>query len=129
MPFRWSAGDIATAVKLIYNLIQALDRCDGAASDYREAVGLLQDLKCTLDPLHAFAAWNAYPPYAKEIRDQVLQIRKPVEIFLEVMVKLEPYLGAKAASGHHRHVFRKLQRHVLVPKEILALRKKIESHL
>jgi hypothetical protein len=39
MSFGGSAGDITTAVKLIYTLIQALDSCDGAASDCREDVG------------------------------------------------------------------------------------------
>jgi hypothetical protein len=71
MSFGWSAGDIATAVKLIYNVIQALDSCDGAASDYREAVSFLRDLKRTLDPLETFAAWKADPSYRKDIEEQL----------------------------------------------------------
>jgi hypothetical protein len=129
MSFGWSSGDIATALKLIYHLIEALDSCDGAASDYREAVGFLRDLKRTLDPLQAFAAWNAYPVYAKEIEGQVKQIREPVESFLEAVVKFEPALGEESAAGRHRYVFRKLQWHFLVSKKVLVLRKKIESHM
>jgi hypothetical protein len=45
MSFGWSAGDIAAAITLLYNLDEALDSCDGAAGDYREAVGFLEDLK------------------------------------------------------------------------------------
>jgi hypothetical protein len=129
MSFGWPAGDIATAVKLIYNLIQALDTCDGAAGDYREAVGFLQDLKRTLDPLQTLAALNAYPSYARGIEEQVTQIREPIESFLKGVVKFEPALGGKASAGHHRHVFRKLQWHLLSSKEVLALKKKVGSHM
>jgi hypothetical protein len=129
MSFGWSAGDLATAVKLIYNLIQALDSCDGAASDYREAVTFLRDLKRTLDPLQVFAAWHAYPPYAKEIEEQVAQIREPVESFLETVAKFEPSLGQKTSPAHHRDVLRKLQWHILISKRVVVLRKKVESHM
>src|ERR1700686_3578876 len=95
MSFGWSSGDIATAVKLIYNLIQALDTCNGAAGDYREAVGCLQDLKRTFDPLQTLAALNAYPSYARGIEEQVAQIREPIESFLKGVVKFEPALGGK----------------------------------
>jgi hypothetical protein len=129
MSFGWSAGDIATAVKLIYNVIQALDSCDGAASDYREAVSFLRDLKRTLDPLETFAAWKADPSYRKDIEEQVAHIKEPVESFLEAVVKFEPSLGQRAVAGHHRHVFRKLQWHILVSKKALSLRRSIESHM
>jgi len=67
MSFGWSAGDIAAAITVAYNLIQALDDADGAASNYREAMSFLGDLKRTLEPLHVFTAWSAYPAYGREI--------------------------------------------------------------
>jgi hypothetical protein len=127
MSFGWSAGDLATAVTLIYNLIQALDSCDGAASDYREAVSFRFETYSR--PLQAFTSWNAFPSYAKEIEEQANQIRVPVETFLEAVVKVEPSLGQSAAPGHHRHVFRKLQWQVMVSKKVVVLRKNIESHM
>ena len=51
-----------------------------------------------------------------------------MENFLAAVVKFEPSLG-NANDGHHRHVLRKLQSHIFVSKKILALRKKIESHM
>jgi hypothetical protein len=129
MSFGWSAGDIATAVKLIYSLIQALNSCDGAASDYREAVGFLRDLNRTLDPLQSFAAWRAYPSYAKDIEEQVAQIREPVESFLKAVTKFEPSLRQYASSAYHRDVFKKLHWHILASKKVLALRKRVESHM
>ena len=129
MSFGWSAGDIAAAITLTYNLIQALDTCDGAAADYREAVSFLRDLKRTLEPLQTFTACNANPAYGREIEEQVGYIKEPVGHFLTAVLKYEPSLGAAAKEGHHRHIFRKLQWYMFMSKKVLALRKKIESHM
>lgn len=129
MSFGWSAGDIAQAAKLIYNLIRALDTVDGAASNYREAVSFLHDLKRTLEPLQSFIAWQAYPTYGREIEEQVRHIKGPIEAFLAAAVKYEPSLGLRAKNGHHRHVFRKLQWHVVTSKKVLGLKSTIESHI
>lgn len=61
MSFGWSAGDIATAIKVAYDLIEALDSYDGAGGDYCERVAFLRDLNHTLDP-----AWNTYHTYGQE---------------------------------------------------------------
>lgn len=129
MSFGWSAGDIAQAAKLIYNLIQALGSVDGAASNYREAVSFLHSLKRTLDPLQSFTAWRAYPMYGREIDEQVRHIKGPIEAFLAAAVKFEPSLGRRAKNDHHRHVLRKLQWHIVMSKKVLGLKSIIESHL
>lgn len=127
--FGWSAGDIASALTLVYNLIEALDSVDAATSDYREAVSFLQALKRTLDPLQAYSSWHAYPNYGKEIKLQILRIQGPLERFLQQAVKFEPSLEAKSREGYHRHVLRKLQWYVSMLKKVLELKKKIESHM
>lgn len=129
MSFGWSAGDIAAAITLAYNLIQALDTCDGAASDYREAVSFLRDLMETLGPLQTFTACNANPIYGKDTKEQVGHIKEPVEKFLAAVLKYEPSLGAGAKEGHHRHILRKLQWYIFMSKKVLGLRRKIKSHM
>ncbi|CZR67508.1 uncharacterized protein PAC_17407 [Phialocephala subalpina] len=129
MSFGWSAGDIAAALTVAYNLIQALDSVDGSASDYREAVSFLQQLKRTLEPLQTFTAWSAYPRYGADITEQVGFVKKPIEDFLAQVLKFEPSLGEKATRGHRRHVIRKLQWYLFMSKKVLSLRKKIESHM
>jgi hypothetical protein len=129
MSFGWSAGDIAAAITLVYNLVEALDSHDGAAGDYREAVAFLRDLKRALEPLRTFTAWQTYPEYGREIGKQVEHIKEPIEKFLDKVLKYEPSLGAKAAEGHHRHILRKLQRYLFMSKKVLNLRKKIESNM
>ncbi|KAH8774003.1 hypothetical protein BGZ57DRAFT_734458, partial [Hyaloscypha finlandica] len=132
MSFGWSAGDIATVIAVTYNLIQALDDTHGAAKDYREAVDFLGDLKRVLEPLHAFTAWSAYPTYGREIGKQVDHIKKPIEEFLDAVLKYEPSLGQRARSGWQNCVpsaFRKLQWYIFMSKKVLSLRMKIELHM
>ncbi|KAH7146268.1 hypothetical protein EDB81DRAFT_934174 [Dactylonectria macrodidyma] len=129
MSFGWSAGDIAIAVKIAYNIYEALDSCQGAAKEYREAASFLKELTRTLEPLKTFTAWKAYPEYGKDIRDQVNFIKVPVDEFLRIVNKYEPSLGAGARSGHHRHIFMKLKYRCFIQKEVLALRNNIESHM
>jgi len=129
MSFGWSVGDIAAAITLAYNLIQALDTCDGSANEYREAVGFLVDLKRTLEPLETFTALNTYPTYRDDIEKHVANIKGPVEEFLQTILKFEPSLGMKAAPGKHRGVARKIQWYLFISKKVLGLRKKIESHM
>jgi hypothetical protein len=128
MSFGWSAGGIAAAITLVYNLVEALDSHDGAAGDYREAVAFLRDLKRALEPLRTFTAWQTYPEYGREIGEQVEHIKEPIGKFLDKVLKYEP-CGAKAAKGHHRHVLRKLQWYLFMSKKVSNLRKKIESNM
>lgn len=107
MSFGWSVSDIAAAITLVLQLIDALDSRDGAAGDYREAVAFLQDLKRTLEPLETFTAWNSYPAYGKDIQHHVAKIKEPVGAFLEAVRKYEPSLGANATPGRHRNLGRK----------------------
>jgi hypothetical protein len=129
MSFGWSAGDIATAITVIYNLVEALDSCDGSAAEYRDTVSFLQDLNRTLEPLQTFTAWNVYPDYGRDITNHINSIKEPVEQFIASILKYEPSLGAKAKQGHHRHMLKKVTWRLFMTKKVLGLRKRIESHL
>jgi hypothetical protein len=129
MSFGWSAGDIATAIAFIAKVVQALDSASGASVEYREAVAFLRDLERTLEPLHTFTALNAYPAYGELIRKKVVEIKGPIEEFLKVVERYEPSLGAEAKIGHHRNVYKKLEWHFSIPKDLEKLQKKVGDHL
>ena len=57
--FGWSAGDLALAIKIIYEVGNALKDTGGASSDYQETVAFLQFLATTLDRLHAYVFANS----------------------------------------------------------------------
>jgi hypothetical protein len=129
MSFGWSAGDIAAALTLLYNIIEALDDSAGSPADYREAVAFLRTLKRTLEPLETLSAFSVYPLHGLDITEEVAYIKVPVEEFLAKVVKYEPSFAAKAAKGRHRHIFRKVQWYVFMRKEVAVLRTKIGSHI
>lgn len=129
MSFGWSAGDIAAAVTIVYNIYEALDNCHGAAREYREAVSFLKALTRTLEPLKTFTAWKAYPEYGKDIKSHVELIKGPVDEFLRTVCKYEPSLGAGAKSGRHRHVYRKLKWHLVISKKVQVLKQNIEADM
>jgi hypothetical protein len=132
MSFGWSAGDIATAIAVIYNLIQALDDANGAVKDYREAVAFLDGLRRVLEPLQTFSDWGAYPAHGRDIGQQVNLIKLPIKEFLDTILKYEPSLGEDARRSWQRRLpttLRKLQWHIFMTKKVLSLRAKIESHM
>ncbi|KAM3070175.1 hypothetical protein ACMFMF_008528 [Clarireedia jacksonii] len=129
MSFGWSAGDIACAIQVVYNLVQALDDASGAANDYREAVLFLKTLLRTIEPLGSLALWNIYPDYGRDIKEQVDHIQEPLKIFCAKVVEYESSLGATAKAGRHRHVPRKIQWYIFMSKKVLKLKGKIESHM
>ena len=92
-------------------------------------MGFLQDLKRTLEPLQRIANLDADSTYGPEIAEQVKHIRGPVEDFLKSSIEYEPALGKKAASGPHRHVWKKLKWFVWQEKKAAALKTKIEGHM
>lgn len=83
---------------------KALEKYQGTAKEYLEAVTFLIGVKHTLKPLHTFAMLNLDPEYIHEICQHVEQIRQPVESFLEVAKKFKDGLGSEARQGRHRHV-------------------------
>jgi len=129
MSFGWSASDIAAAVAVAYDIYEALDRCDGAANAYREAVSFLKELTRTLEPLKIFTTLRVCPTYGKEIMEEVDFIKAPLGRFLRSVLKYAPSLDPKARKRHHRHIVRELQWYVFISKEVLDLRDKIKLHM
>ncbi|CZR55057.1 uncharacterized protein PAC_04943 [Phialocephala subalpina] len=109
MSFGWSANDISQAIGLVIKVVKALDSANGAAADYREAVGFLRSLKRTLEPLQTFAGLELYPTYGEEIRQHVEKIQGPISKFLASAAKFEPQLGSSAKPGRHRGLKKKLE--------------------
>jgi hypothetical protein len=129
MSFGWSVGDIAAAIKVVHNLYQALDGCNGAAGEYRESVSFLQALLRTLEPLRTFSVLAAYPTYAKDLENEVGFLKKHIDSFLEAIRKYDTTLGVAVKHGRHQHMFDKAKWHFSVSKKVVALKKQVEPRL
>lgn len=55
MSFGWSAGDIAAAITLFIDVVQAVDDVDGTATDYRNVASFLNSLIGTITNLKTFS--------------------------------------------------------------------------
>ena len=129
MSFGWSVGDIALALTILHDLIQALDPEDGAAGNYRTTISFLNELIQTLQPLKALAEKGSLQPFETELRNGVDAIRNPVQEFLDAVQKYEPSLGKDASKVFLRGARRKLQWHYFITPKATALQKKIGGHL
>ncbi|KAI8632815.1 hypothetical protein F5Y19DRAFT_419094 [Xylariaceae sp. FL1651] len=129
MSFGWSAGDIAAAIKVVYNLYQALDSCHGAAAEYREAVSFLKDLNRVLESLKTLTALATYPTHANDIQHEVDFVKRHIEDFLQIIAKFDRGLGANAKVGHLQYIPQKARWHFSVSKKALLLRERIASRL
>ena len=129
MSFGWSTGDIAIAIRLIYEVTNALDSSNGAAGDYRDTVLFLKDLKRTLEPLQCFTASDVPSAYRKDITEQVDHLKQPISEFLQTVAKFDSSLGHNAKKGRQHHVFKKLEWYMRVSKKAQALKEKIKTHM
>ena len=132
MSFGWSAGDIASAITLLVEVVKTLDSAHGAANDYREGILFLNRLIRTLEPLKTLTDINASSTFKDEICREVDAIKMPVIEFLAIVSKYESGLGPTAQKGHYHHVGRKLQWHYFEAKKLEKLEKlekNIENHM
>ena len=128
MSFGWSAGDIATAIRLLVEVVQVLDTVHGAAKSYREGTQFLKRLIHVLEPLQTFTNIGANPTFRDEICMEVDAIKTQVEEFLTIVMKYERGLG-RGREGHYRNVGRKLQWHYSDSKKLEKLEMKIGHHM
>ena len=127
MSFGWSAGDVATAIRLLYKVGVALKEAGGASSEYQDTTSFLQTLTRTLEHLNALQNTQLDPGIANNLREQCEQIRKPLEEFLRDVEKYESGLGVQAQSKRRKilSVPRKLQWALSASKEAKKLQDRV----
>jgi len=98
VPFGFSAGDIAMALKLIAQVAGALKETGGAASDYREALQYLEGLLLTLQHLQKLNTDCADPSLANAVRALTAAAEQPVRDFVGEMSKYGSAMGSGNSS-------------------------------
>jgi hypothetical protein len=127
MAFGWSAGDIASALKLLLTVGKALKEACGASSEYAETQSFLRTLQTTLQNVQAFDETFIGPHRAGKLREQCNLLRLPVTAFLDDIKRFEPAL----ATGNKRNKLltapRKIQWAIVMPGKIKQLREHIDG--
>ncbi|KAL2064535.1 hypothetical protein VTL71DRAFT_3672 [Oculimacula yallundae] len=130
MSFGWSAGDIASAISILIDVVQALDEADGASADYRKVSTFLASLTSTLSTLQILS--NMPAALSVSLSDKIKEIQEPVEQFQENIKKYKEKLGVPPTTGflqHFRHVKTKLRWHYGPMKEVAKLNDQIGRQL
>ncbi|KAF2691551.1 hypothetical protein K458DRAFT_2169 [Lentithecium fluviatile CBS 122367] len=126
VPFGFSAGDIAMALKFIAQVASALKETGGAASDYREVLQYLEGLLLTLQHLQRLDTSCADPSLVNAVRTLTAAAERPVKDFVSEMSK---YGSAMGSSGSLSSGMRKAEWAVIAAKKADRLRAKIAAQM
>lgn len=127
VPFGFSAGDIAMALKLITQVAGALKETGGAAYDYREALQYLEGLLLTLQHLQKLDTQCADPSLANAVRALTAAAERPVREFVGEMSKYGSAMGSSTSSL--KSSTRKVEWAVFAAKKADKLRGRIVAQM
>jgi hypothetical protein len=126
MSFGWSAGDIASAIKLVYQIGSALRDSGGAASEFQDSLSFLETLSLTLEHLSALEVVLSDSGFRGHLREQCDHIRVPLTEFLQnVGQRFGPALGANSTMNSVLAAPRKIQWAKSTSKKVERLQRRI----
>lgn len=97
--FGWSAGDIATAIRLVVKVGKAFKASGGATCRYNDALGFLQSLKVTLDHVGKHASRSSSDVYENDIVLQLDRITPHWKAFEAYLLRFEQSLGPTSSRS------------------------------
>lgn len=127
MAFGWSAGDIASALKLLLVVGKAVKEACKASSEYEDTHKFLTTLQTTLQHIQAFDTAIIRFERIEELREQCRLLRLPLRSFLADVEKFEPFLVAGTKKRILLTTPRRLQWALVMPGKIKQLRYQIQA--
>jgi hypothetical protein len=125
MSFGWSAGDVVSAMKLLYTVGKALKESCGASSDFAETSSFLLALQTTLRLLQSLDTVAINPEFAESFKELCRQIQLPLDAFLKDVLKYEPALSSAGKKSKILTVPRKMQWALVMPSKVKKLQSQI----
>lgn len=127
MSFGWSAGDIASAIKLLIIVGKAVKEAFGNSSKHSATVDFFESLKRTLQTLQAFgnASLNIGVEWLEDLREQCRLLRVPVVAFLEESRRFEPALETLNSHRKLMSAPRRMQWALVMPGKVKKLREEV----
>jgi len=126
VPFGFSVGDIAMALKFTVQVASALKETGGAASDYREVLQYLEGLLLTLQHLQKLDTRCVDPSLANAVRALTTAAERPIRDFVNEMGK---YTNAMASPSSLASGVRKAEWAIVAAKKAEKLRLKIVAQM
>ena len=132
MSFGWSAGDLASAVKLINSIVTSLRSTSGAREQFQELETELFGLEHALEHIDSLS--RAASPYSSSPEIQTLKFVslycvKTLERFHDKIKPFEDSLGAQSNMTKLRAAPRMVRWELLLKKDLPELRQYLMAHV
>lgn len=122
VPFGFSVGDIAYAIKLIITIGKAIRESGGAASEFQLLQQDLDSLQQTLETLKQIQVTGCATRHVKAVTGMALSCQVPLKEFYSKIEKYQATLGSGSSAGRFRSGGRKVQWAVLMNEEVVKIR-------
>lgn len=116
--FGWSAGDIATSIKIIIRISEAFKEAGGAVSQFAETTAFLDAFVATLRHIKEYTNENANAKYTDSIIELVKVIDGPYCKFKKYMLEFCPALSEASTQSSVRKAPRKIKWALKEPSEV-----------
>jgi Mg2+ and Co2+ transporter CorA len=129
MSFGWSAGDIVSAIKLITEIVNALDEAQGVVDEYRSTTYFLTSLTRTIAVFSELET-NQLPDALKtELSSQLYHIKIHIEAFLSEISQYRKLINPLQYKNKLSNVRSKLSWHFKVEERVRKLQNAICKNL
>lgn len=125
----FSAGDIALALKFVYQISKSFRDSGGASSEYQEVLRYLEGLLLTLQQLQNLDASATDPSVVKAIQALSASCAAPIHEFIEGIKKFETSLGVAANRGKLKAGFQRAQWSLFVSEKVEKLKGRINGQM
>jgi len=109
VPFGFSTGDIAGAIKLIAQIVKALKETGGASSEFQEVLQYLKTLLLTLQHLQKLKTTCTDPSLVNAIHTLTSTAEEPINDIIRNIQKYEPALGSTSTRSARGKALRKIE--------------------
>lgn len=129
VPFGFSAGDIAEAIKLIAKIAKALKESGGSATEYQDTMKSLGSQLLMLQHLEAIHSKIRDKAVASTLQVLALRAKQPILEFMERTRKYESSLGTTRPSKSMKRALHKCDWALRVVEDARKLRTCISADL
>lgn len=129
MSFGWSAGDIASAVKLIVSIVSSLRSTSGAREQFQELEAELVGLQRALKQIDLLANSATPPLEIQALKFVSLSCCETLQRFHTKIKPFEDSLGTQSQRSKLKAAPRMVRWELLVKKDLPELRQYLMAHV
>lgn len=126
--FGVSTGDIISGIKLVKDLIVALQDSKGSSKEYLQLISELRSLESALTGVKNICFNHQQLGHEVVLREAIRQCRVTIDEFVGKLSKYDPHLRLNGSLKPWHDAFRKIQWRLCTKEDIALFRSKIGVH-